>query len=85
MSRPASPCLAGILSFIFWTATATMEVTMPKPAARPDPDTPALKVPGRNRSWPEVQLPPFPGTVPYERALAAVRTVKERRTRSSPA
>jgi hypothetical protein len=58
---------------------------MPKPPARPDPDTP-LKVPRRNRSWPEVQLPPFPGTVPYERALAAVRAVKkERRTRGRAA
>lgn len=58
---------------------------MPKPSRRSDPDTRPLKVPRRNRSWPEVQLPPFPGTVPYERALAAVRAVKERRTRSSPA
>lgn len=55
---------------------------MPTPSVQPDPDTPPLKVPRRNRSWPEVQLPPFPGTVPYERALAAVRTVKERRTGS---
>lgn len=58
---------------------------MPKPSVRPDSDTPPLKVPRRNRSWPEVQLPLFPGTVPYERALAAVRAVKERRTRSRPA
>jgi NADH:ubiquinone oxidoreductase subunit len=58
---------------------------MPKPSVRPDPDTPPLKVPRRNRSWPEVQLPPFTGTVSYERARAAVLVVKERRTGTKPA
>ena len=58
---------------------------MPKPSSRSNPDTPLRGIPRRPRSWPQVQMPHLPGTVPYDKALAAVRAVKERRASGNPA
>lgn len=55
---------------------------MPRPSG---PDNPAGKRPAPKRSYRVVQLPPFPGTVPYEQAVAAVRAVKQARKPGKPA